>query len=437
MDFFVYTFGCKTNHCDSEEIINYLSSNGKNKFTNLQEADIVIINSCTVTSEAERQCRQYIRRILRNYPHKKVILTGCYLRRDKENIKNLFPNIVLIDIKERDEFRKYFDLLENSKPSKNNVNEENTSSDCQLYYIHTHTRGFIKIEEGCDNFCSYCIIPFVRGNKIYSKPFPEVIKEVKEMINRGVKEIVLTGIRLGKYLSEEDGKKITLSDLVEEILSLNTDTNHEYRVRLSSIECTDIDDKLLTLMSYKPTSLCRYLHIPLQSGDNKILALMRRKYTTEIYKEKINYIRSKVDGIGIYTDVIVGFPGEDDEAFENTRKFIEEISFSGLHVFPYSMRPYTYAASLNNHVSPKTKDERVKILLQLDKILRKNFISQFINTTLYVLFERKEKNGFLSGYTDNYIRVNAQKGTMVNNTEVECGKMLPIKLTYSHVNNGK
>jgi len=430
MNFFIYTFGCKTNQCDSEEIARLLLSlNGQNKLTDLPEADIVIINSCAVTSEAERQCRQYVRKILRTYPQKKVILTGCYLRRDKENIKNLFPNVILIDIKEKEEFRRHFNLPDDDNFYENNRNEREPIFNYPFY----HTRGFVKIEEGCDNFCSYCVVPFVRGSKICSKPFSEVVREVKEMLSRGVKEIVLTGIRLGKYLSEDNGKKITLSDLVEEILSFNT--SHEYRLRLSSIECVDIDDKLLNFMSYKPTSLCRYLHIPLQSGDNKILTLMRRNYTVEIYRERMEHIRSRVSGIGIYTDVIVGFPGEDERSFEKTKKFIEEISFSGLHVFPYSIRPYTYAASLNNHVSPKIKNERVKTLLRLDKDLRKKFVSQFIDTTLYVLFEKKEKNGFISGYTDNYIRVNVPKEAIVNNEETEYGKMLPVKLLHSYIYN--
>ncbi|MBU0952576.1 MAG: tRNA (N(6)-L-threonylcarbamoyladenosine(37)-C(2))-methylthiotransferase MtaB [Elusimicrobia bacterium] len=335
---YFYTSGCKVNQYETQVLREQLCINGNTLTENIKEADICVINSCTVTHNADADCRQVARRILRVNPRAKIIVTGCYAVSSKEEIEKLSPNIKVFADKSK--------LLQELKHDRTPAGIESISS------FHKHSRAFVKIQDGCDAFCSYCIVPRVR-TKMWSKPKEPLFAELEALIKNGYQEVVLCGIRLGKY---ENGKNYKLTNLVKDIIS-NFDN---LKVHFSSLEIAEITGELLELMLNLPERIVRHFHIPLQSGDDEILKKMKRPYSSKTFGEKIKYIYSRIPNIEITTDVIVGFPGETLEQFNNTLEFVKRNKFSKLHVFRYSPRKGTPASAMPDKVGPVEIKRRAK-----------------------------------------------------------------------------
>lgn len=389
---YLHSFGCKVNQYETQLLREGIIRFGNSVVDSYENADVCVINSCTVTHKADADCRQLIRKILSANLQTKVVVAGCYAVRAPEEIVNISSRIEICPEKE--------EILALLCPSLI------THQSLLITNFDGHTRAFVKIQDGCDAFCSFCIVPYVRA-KLVSRIPEEIIAEIKCLVKNGYKEIVLTGIRLGKYQAlgtrhEARGWEDERYDLVGLLKDLER-IDGLYRIRLSSIEINEITDDLLELM-VNSKKICPHLHIPLQSGDNEILKLMNRTYQTEEYAEKIYQARSYLPEVGITTDVMAGFPGEKEENFLRSYEFVKWIEFSGLHVFPYSLRPGTKAAEFKFQVSPKIKKIRTQKFLELGYYLRKRFKEKFINQEMDVLLDKKEKD-FFSGFTPNGIRI--------------------------------
>ncbi len=391
----VLTLGCKTNQAESMNMEHALNNAGHQIVEMLEKPDICIINTCTVTSKADYQSRQLINRALKN--NAKVIVTGCYAELNNEQIKNIDNNIEVI--------------RNNNKSNIINMIPNEYSSGNINFSKYARHRPAVKVQDGCNYSCSYCAIPMARGRS-RSIPIDRVISEIKFYESLGYKEIVLTGIHLGTYGLDLKPKK-SLSMLLDNILK-NTNIP---RIRISSLEIKEIDDKFLELLTEE--RICKHLHIPLQSGDDNILKLMNRTYSTKDFLSGIERIIKKVPEISIGTDVIVGFPSEGELEFENTKKLIESIPFSYLHVFPYSPRPRTKAVTFSGQVAGAIKKERVTILREIGMAKKEDYIEKNIGKSLDIIVEDRCEDGVI-GTAGNYIKVlvtdenNIKEGMLVN-----------------------
>jgi len=361
------TLGCKVNQYETQLYRESFAADGFEIKNSGEPSDIILINTCCVTKRAEKESRNFIAHSLKI--SSRVIVTGCYVEKEDNYLRERFSQIEIVRRK---------DLLNNS-----NVNK--------IHYFSGHTRAFIKIEDGCEKFCSYCIIPYVRG-RVKNRETKEILEEIRQLASNGYQEFVITGVDLGAY----EG----LSDLVRKIEKIEG----VERIRLSSLEPGDITDSLIEILSSSP-KFCPHLHIPLQSGDDKILQLMNRDYTVNGYRKTIAKIREKIPEICISTDVMVGFPGEDEEAFKNTAKIIEEVGFSRVHCFRYSTREKTRAAKLANPVEEEKKKERAKNLILLAKGISQKIKERFLGKTTVILIEKKRKDGYSFGYSRHYLPV--------------------------------
>lgn len=350
---YFYTFGCKVNQYDTQHIRENFTSQGFTEVFSPEAADIIVINSCTVTAEADRQCRQIIRRMLRSNPSADVVVCGCYPKRAAEELEKNFASSCRVKIhKSAKDVLDYYALGEKQK---------------HITSFSERSRAYLKIQDGCDQYCRYCVVPLVRSGN-YSKPSREVLAEVKTLVANGYLEIVLCGVRLGRYNPE---KNYLLEDLIVDILK----TGSGFRLRLSSIEITEITDRLLKIMSENPDRICHHLHIPLQSGDDTILKKMNRPYTTDYFSNRLAEIRKMLPDVAVTTDVIIGFPGETEKSFENTCDFVLKNGFAKLHIFPFSPRPGTAAAKLKHLVNENEYTQKVKCwkkkLFEIDAALQK------------------------------------------------------------------
>ncbi|MCJ7656358.1 MAG: tRNA (N(6)-L-threonylcarbamoyladenosine(37)-C(2))-methylthiotransferase MtaB [Candidatus Atribacteria bacterium] len=371
-----------------------------------QNADIYIINTCTVTQEADRKSKQMIRKAIRQNRKSKIIVTGCYAQSDYENLQKI-EGISLIagngeknDILQQLEKINFHDMVIRVKPVKylkkyDNILKNKSSS--------LHTRAWLKIQDGCNRFCTYCKVPYVRG-PARSRSVEDVMEEVSNLSSHGVKEVVLAGINLGTYGRDINKGKTNLAKLIY----LISNFKGIKRIRLSSIELIDIDSELLNIFK-NCSKFCHHLHIPLQSGDNKILHFMKRPYNTSIFYQKISLIKEKMPDIAITTDIMVGFPNEDDNSFSKTFNFARKNCFSKIHVFQYSDRKECLAALLPNKVDNRTKKERSKKLLELSNELFYDFQKKFLNSITEILIEDeiKDQEGriYCRGITSNYIKI--------------------------------
>ena len=399
-----YTLGCKVNLYETEVVMSKFKNKGYEIVDFSDKADIVVINTCTVTNTSDKKSRNIIRQAVKNNPDAIIIVMGCYTQVRSEDIKNIDGVNIIIGNTNKS---KIVELVEEYIKTKENKvlveNIMNTSFESMtIDSFETKTRAFVKIQDGCNNYCAYCIIPYARGN-IRSKEKEDVIKEVNYLVENGYKEVVLTGIHTGHYGKER--YDYDFSDLLNELCKID----NLLRLRISSIEITELDDKFLeTLKNNK--KIVDHLHIPLQSGCDKTLKEMNRKYDTSYYINKINKIRKIRKDISITTDLIVGFPNETDEDFNKTYNFIKKVNFSKIHVFPYSRRKNTKADLMENQVPENIKKERVKKILELSKELELNYMKQFLNKGLKILVEKCEDN-IVFGHTPNYIGVKG-KGTI-------------------------
>ena len=386
----IYTLGCKVNTYESEFIISLFKNRGYEIASFDDECDIYVVNTCTVTNNSDRKDRKVINSI-KNKDACKVVC-GCFVESAKEydfsDIDVVIGNYNKSNI---------VDLVEeNLKTGKQIIAKENIMTvpfeDMEINHVETRTRAFVKIQDGCENYCSYCIIPFVRG-RCRSKKKDVILEEISSLVNNGYNEIVLTGIHTGNYGVDLG---TCFSDLLEDILKISG----LKRLRISSIEITELDDKFFKLLE-NPV-LCNHLHVPLQSGSDRILKLMNRKYDKKEYLSVINKIRSIRPDISITTDVIVGFPGENLDDFNECLSFVKEVNFAKVHVFPYSKRNGTKAARMGGHIDGNTKKERTKELLELSDKLEKEYYNSCIGKKEQVLIEKIE-NGYAYGHTSNYL----------------------------------
>ena len=351
-------------------------------------SDVCVINSCSVTEEADKKCRKFVRRILRENSRTRVLVTGCYATRDPEAIRALSPRVEVYSNQEKD-------LIPQLVMGCSLAADESPV----LTFFGGRSRAYLKVQDGCDAACTYCIIPTLRP-EMKSRSTEEIIREAASLLEAGFKEIVLTGIRLGSYgLSSSGGRVGRLKGNLAHLLKNLVELPGDFRIRLSSLEITEVTEELLDLAK-NSGKICSHFHLPLQSGDDFILRRMGRWYDINFFRSQAENILKFLPDAGLTTDVIVGFPGETDEHFENTRKFLET-HFNGLHVFPFSDRKGTPATRLKDHCPPQIIRERVKILLDLDLELRHRFRLRFSGTLRRVL---AESNG---GFTDNGIRLPA------------------------------
>ena len=407
MKFNIITLGCKVNSYESNFMKEALVKNGFS-FCNLNEkCDILILNTCTVTDTSDKKSLKEVRRLKRENPNAILVVCGCSVQNDKTKYDNLGINILMGNINKSNIVSIIEKYLDDKTPVEYVAKTRDLPFENMEVDVSDHTRAYIKIEDGCDNFCSYCIIPFVRGKK-RSKDFSLVLREVQHLANNGYKEIVLTGIDTGGY--ESNGKDLT--DLIHEMSKINGIE----RIRQSSIEITQINEKFISELKNN-NKICDHIHIPLQSGSDSILKLMNRKYDLKYFFDKIDMIRSVRPDISITTDVIVGFPGETEEMFLETMETCKKINFSKIHAFPYSERKGTKASMMDGKVPESVKHERVKKLLELSDSLEKSYYDKFKGKNKDVLIE--EVNEFGSkGHTSNYLMVHTneklQKGEIYN-----------------------
>lgn len=396
MKFNIITFGCKVNQYESnimkENMLHYNFSYEEN----LNKADIIIVNTCTVTNVADSKCLKAIRRIKREHPEALLVVAGCSSQNKQELYQTLDIDI-LIGNKDKSKIASIItDVLKTKEKYVKFYNDRNLEFEDMEVESYNHVRAFIKIEDGCDNFCSYCIIPYVRGS-VRCKNFDKVLEEAKSLVQNNHKEIVLTGIHTGRY--ESNGKD--LSDLLHELAKIDG----LLRIRISSIEITELNDKFMNELSNNK-KICNHLHIPLQSGSEEILKRMNRKYDKAYFENKIKEIRNIRPNIAITTDIIVGHPYETTEYFQECYDFSEKINFTKIHVFPYSKREGTVASRMPEQVDEREKKERVKKLIALSDKCEEAYYNK--NAGDDVLIEQV-KDGKSYGHTSNYQYVEIDK----------------------------
>ena len=422
MKFRCFSLGCKVNSYECSALASSLISRDYQESKD-KDLDVVIINTCSVTATADQKSRQHIRKLMNEYPNAICVVMGCYSQGNYEYISREIKPHILVGTSHRDEIP---DLIEQYKKNKTPIVKVDDKprffkyEELGVTSYSENVRAYLKIQDGCDNFCSYCLIPYRRG-KMRSRQKEYVIDEAKYLISQGYKEIVLTGIHVGGY--GRDLNDISFSDLVEQLCDLEGLNS----LRISSIEESEIDEKLIRLYKEKKV-LAKHLHIPLQSGSDKVLTLMNRKYTTEQFYNKINLIKQALPDVAITTDVIVGFPQEDDENFEETYNFIKRCGYHMLHVFPFSAREGTKAYTMSGQIDPRVKKERAARLLELSKELWDKYTDRFVGKTVSVLIEKNDAQNIVSyGHTSNYIDV------AIDSIDKKPGEIVEILLTKSMI----
>ena len=408
-----YTLGCKVNQYETQEMRERFQGAGFRQANNGRKADIYVINTCTVTQRADSESLNLIRRAKRANPDAKIIVTGCLAELDKDKIK-AGGGISLI-VRNRDKNR-IVQLLNGN----NELNENNELKDKGISDFFGHTRAFLKIQDGCNNFCAYCKVPLVRGPS-RSRPLNEIIEEARRLVENNFKEIVLSGICMGAY-GRDLSRKVNLVDVIEAL----EDIEGLLRIRLSSIEAGDISDELICKIA-ESQKLCPHLHIPMQSGDSQILEKMNRRYTKTDYLNLIYKLRSKVPQIAITTDVLVGFPGESEENFQNTVTLIKEVSPLKTHIFPYSRREGTPAANFEDQISPVIIKARIEQLKEIAGHSSLEYKKQFLNKEIPVLIEGRlrEETDLWEGYSNNYIKAIIRSSLNLKNKLI-CAKFKKI-----------
>lgn len=407
-----YTLGCKVNTYESESIWDIFKENGYTRVKSDEYADVYIINTCTVTNSGDSKSRKAIRKLIKRNPESIIAVMGCYSQMDPETVYEIDGVDIVIGTKHREQI---FDLVEQVRRERvriknvTDVSKYRVFDETHVTNFTENTRAFLKIQDGCNNFCSYCIIPFARG-PVRSREKESILKEARDLVNNKYHEIVLTGIHTGGYGS--DLEDYSLYELLVDLSNIE----RLDRIRISSIEINELSDDILKLIGSND-KFAKHLHIPLQSGSERVLKEMRRHYTKDEYRKMINNIRELVPNIAITTDIIVGYPSETDEEFNEMFEFIKEMAFSELHVFPYSRRSGTKAAKMKNQINGVIKTYRVNQLLILNEELANNYINK--QNKLSVIFETSD-NEFTYGHSDNYIYVKTRKDETLHNKLINC-----------------
>lgn len=398
----LHTLGCKLNYSETSAIERLLQDDGFEKKEFTEKADVYVINTCSVTENADKECRQLVRRVQRQSPSAMVVIMGCYAQLKPKEIAEIPGVDLVLGASEKFNITSHLKELTHGESAKICSCEiEDVKGFHSSFSLNNRTRTFLKVQDGCDYNCSFCTIPMARGRS-RSNSFENVLSEIQKIKNEGVKEIVLTGINLGDYGRDGSGEKTgeNFYSLLKKIEAFNG----VERYRISSIEPNLLSDEIINLVAGSK-KIMPHFHIPLQSGSNKILGMMRRRYKRELYADKVALIRKKIPGCCIGVDVITGFPGETEEDFLDTVDFLNSLEISYLHVFSYSERSDTYALNIKPVVPLNIRHQRTKILRSLSYKKMQQFSQKHSGQTRKVLFEGKNKTGIMEGFSDNYIKI--------------------------------
>ncbi len=397
-----YTLGCKVNQYESEAVSSLFEQNGYDIVPFEQNSDVYIINTCTVTNLSDRKSRQAIRKAKKNNPNSIVVVMGCYAQTSSADVLKIPEVNLVIGTKDRNKVIEYISRIEAGECRINAVDNIMSSRNFEELKVSSYkerTRAYLKIQEGCSQFCSYCIIPYARG-PIRSRQPEDIIQEVKDLAQNGFLEIVLTGIHIASY-----GRDLKTTNLLDIIQRLNMIEGIK-RIRLGSIEPTTITEEFVSAAAKMP-KLCPHYHLSLQSGCDNTLKAMNRKYTTNEYMNSVKLLKNNIPDVAITTDIMVGFPGETEDDFRTSLNFAQEVGFSKIHVFKYSPRKGTPAAQYDNQISPEEKEKRSQLMLSLSDNLERHYFQDFIGREMEVLYEQElhGKEDYIEGLTKNYIRV--------------------------------
>ncbi|MBQ6632004.1 MAG: tRNA (N(6)-L-threonylcarbamoyladenosine(37)-C(2))-methylthiotransferase MtaB [Romboutsia sp.] len=415
-----YTLGCKVNQYETEAMLEMFKKDGYTQVDSEEFADVYVINTCTVTHMSDRKSRQYIRRMKKKNPDAIIAVVGCYSQVSPEEILDIEEVNLVMGTNERRQIVEEIKKLDGSKKAStvDDIMKVRAFEEIEISQTNGRTRAFIKIQDGCDRFCTYCIIPYARGGKVRSRDLESIVAEVEKLVLNGYKEVVLTGIHVASYGKDVRDENINLLTVIKTI----NEIDGIERIRLSSVEPILFTDEFVSEVS-KMEKVCPHYHLSLQSGCDETLKRMNRRYTTKEYKEIVDRLRENIPNVAITTDVIVGFPGETNDEFNKTYEFLKEIELSQMHVFKYSPRKGTPAATMENQIDPQMKQLRSDKLLNLNKENFEKFAGKFIGQEIDVLFEQSIAENTYEGLTPNYIRVVVKSDKDIH------GKILKVKLT--------
>lgn len=419
----LHTLGCKVNHYETEAIWQLFKEQGYERTEFDHQADVYVINTCTVTNTGDKKSRQVIRRAIRQNPDAVICVTGCYAQTSPAEIMAIPGVDIVVGTQDREKMLGYIDQYRNERQPINavrNIMKNRVYEELDVPAFTDRTRASLKIQEGCNNFCTFCIIPWARG-LMRSRDPEEVIRQAQQLVDAGYLEIVLTGIHTGGY--GQDFKDYNLAQLLRD---LEAQVKGLKRLRISSIEASQLTDEVIEVLQNSEI-VVNHLHIPIQSGSDTVLKRMRRKYTMEFFAERLEKLKIALPDLAVTSDVIVGFPGETEEEFMETYNFIRDHKFSELHVFPYSQRTGTPAARMDDQIDEEIKNERVHRLIALNDQLAKEYASRFEGEVLEVIPEERFKDGdnenLYVGYTTNYLKV------IFEGTEEMVGQLVKVKVT--------
>ena len=396
-----YTLGCKVNQYETEAMLELFEKEGYEKAETEDYADVYVINTCTVTHMSDRKSRQYIRRMKKKNPDAIIAVVGCYSQVSPEEILSIDEVNLVMGTNDRKKIVEEVKKIDASRKvsTVDDIMKVKAFEEIEINKTNGKTRAFMKIQDGCDRYCSYCIIPYARG-RVRSRDLESIVKEVENLASNGYKEVVLTGIHVASYGKDIKETDIKLLDVIKQI----NDIEGIERIRLSSVEPILFTDEFVEAVSAMD-KVCPHYHLSLQSGCDETLKRMKRRYTTEEYKTIVDRLRAAIPNVSITTDVIVGFPGETNEEFDKTYEFLKDIELTHMHIFKYSPRKGTPAATMENQVDPSTKHERSEKLLQLNEENFKKFGQKMLDKEFNVLFEQKVGDNKFEGLTENYVKV--------------------------------
>ena len=396
-----YTLGCKVNQYETEAMLELFEKEGYEKAETEDYADVYVINTCTVTHMSDRKSRQYIRRMKKKNPDAIIAVVGCYSQVSPEEILSIDEVNLVMGTNDRKKIVEEVKKIDASRKvsTVDDIMKVKAFEEIEINKTNGKTRAFLKIQDGCDRYCSYCIIPYARG-RVRSRDLESIVKEVENLASNGYKEVVLTGIHVASYGKDIKDSDIKLLDVIKQI----NDIEGIERIRLSSVEPILFTDEFVEAVSTMD-KVCPHYHLSLQSGCDETLKRMKRRYTTEEYKTIVDRLRAAIPNVSITTDVIVGFPGETNEEFDKTYEFLKDIELTHMHIFKYSPRKGTPAATMENQVDPSTKHERSEKLLQLNEENFKKFGQKMLDKEFNVLFEQKVGDNKFEGLTENYVKV--------------------------------
>ncbi|WP_294468311.1 tRNA (N(6)-L-threonylcarbamoyladenosine(37)-C(2))-methylthiotransferase MtaB [uncultured Anaerofustis sp.] len=406
-----YTLGCRVNSYDTQAMIELFKTNGYEIVDSHEKADVYVINTCAVTNESERKSKQIVRRLKKQNENAITVLTGCFAESNFEEAKKVDSADIVCGTHKREKIIEYINEFKSKQNKVYNLEEDSREFDkVGITTYDGKSRAFIKVQDGCNMFCTYCIIPYARG-VLKNASVEKVLSQINALSKKGYREVVITGIHVASYKADTGENLIDLLELIDK-------ENKVDRIRLGSLEPKLLTDTFLNRLS-KLKSFCPHFHISLQSGCDKTLKEMNRKYTTEEYMEIVQRVRKYFDDPGITTDIIVGFPNETDEDFEITKEFTDKVGFSYVHIFPYSPKHGTPASEMNNQITKEVKSKRAKELKEVMENKREDFLNDMIGKREKVLIEKKLNDDMYEGYSENYIYVEVRSDKDIFNKIVD------------------